>query len=190
MVKKLAILICAVAVAASAYAQQPKSAATPKPAAKPAEASPAAAPAKPAPAQPINMRIDVTITDQRADAPAIVKTVSLTTSDTFWGRIRTQGEAQLPNGQRVPVVLNVDAKPVLVHDGMARVEMTIEYRPSDVMMGGVAATPGRDPSGVTPNINESLVAILDDGKSMLISQSADPVGDRKVKVEAKMSILK
>jgi hypothetical protein len=42
----------------------------------------------------------------------------------------------------------------------------------------------------TPNINESLSVILEDGKPMLISQSADPIGDRKVKVEVKATILK
>ena len=42
----------------------------------------------------------------------------------------------------------------------------------------------------TPSINESLTIYLEDGKSMVISQSADPATDRKVKVEAKATILK
>ena len=52
------------------------------------------------------------------------------------------------------------------------------------------ALAGCDPDSITPNINESLSVILDDGKSVLISQSADPVTDRKVKVEAKFAIVK
>jgi hypothetical protein len=32
--------------------------------------------------------------------------------------------------------------------------------------------------------------VLDDGKSVLISQSADPISSRKVKVEAKLTILR
>ncbi len=71
---------------------------------------------------------------------------------------------------------------MLTRDNRARVELTIEYRP-------VAAEADTEKS-TTPNINESLVVILEDGKPTLISQSADPVTDRKVKVEAKMSILK
>jgi hypothetical protein len=81
-----------------------------------------------------------------------------------------------------PVILNVDAHPVITKDNRARVDLIIEYRP-------VAAEADTEKS-TTPNINESLAVMLDDGKPMLISQSADPVTDRKVKVEVKATILK
>ena len=58
-------------------------------------------------------------------------------------------------------------------------------------MAVLAATSSAgEPDKTTPNINESLSVILEDGKPMLISQSADPVTDRKVKVEVKATILK
>jgi len=94
------------------------------------------------------------------------------------------------------VILNVDARPTLVGTNRARVEMTIEYRPADEIVipnnGPPTSVPTsrRDPQAIAPNINESLAVILEDGKSMLISQSADPVTDRKVKVEAKLAILR
>jgi len=142
--------------------------------------------------QAVNTRIELTITDARGEGTPITKTVSILTADRSWGRIRTQGEARTANGQRFPVILNVDARPTLIREGRGKVELTIEYRPADevTIAGSAISTPRRDPDSITPNINESLSVILEDGKSVLISQSADPVTDRKVKVEAKLTILR
>jgi hypothetical protein len=143
--------------------------------------------------QAVNTRIDLTITDSRGDAAPITKSVSIMTADRAWGRIRTQGEIRGNGGMRYPVILNVDARPWMLHDNRARVEFTIEYRPADDVMvsnGRAVATPRSDPDSASPNINESLAVILEDGKPVVISQSADPVTDRKVKVEAKMTILR
>ena len=131
--------------------------------------------------QPVNVRLDLTITDQRGDQPAISKTVTLTFADRHHGRIRTQGDVRTPQGYR-PVILNVDANATIIQASRARVMLTIEYRP-------VAAEAESERSS-TPNINESLTVILEDGKAMVVSQSADPVTDRKVKVEAKIALLK
>lgn len=133
-------------------------------------------------AQPVNVRLELTITDQRGDTPAISKTVTMTLADRHHGRIRTQGDVQTPQGFR-PVTLNVDGNATIIQGGRARVMLTIEYRPvGDPGAGSERST--------TPNINESLTVILEDGKPMVVSQSADPVTDRKVKVEAKISLLK
>jgi hypothetical protein len=131
--------------------------------------------------QPVNVRIELTITDQRGDTTPITKTVTMIASDRSASRIRTQGDVRTPMGFR-PVILNIDSRPVLIRDNRARVELTVEYRP-------VAAEADTEKS-TTPMINESLSVILEDGKPTLISQSADPVTDRKVKVEATMTILR
>jgi hypothetical protein len=39
-------------------------------------------------------------------------------------------------------------------------------------------------------IRENLIVILDDGKPMIVAQSADPVSDRQVTVEVRATILK
>ena len=131
--------------------------------------------------QPVNVRLDLTITDQRGDVPAISKTVTMTLADRHHGRIRTQGDVRTPQGFR-PVILNVDANATIVQGGRARVMLTLEYRP--------VAAEAENERNTTPNINESLTVILEDGKPMVVSQSADPVTDRKVKVEAKITLLK
>jgi hypothetical protein len=132
--------------------------------------------------QPVNVRLDLTITDQRGDQPAISKTVTMTVADRHNGRIRTQGDVRTPSGFR-PVILNVDCQASIIpREARARVMLTIEYRP--------VAADAENERNSTPHINESLTVILDDGKPMVVSQSADPVTDRKVKVEAKITLLK
>ena len=132
--------------------------------------------------QPVNIRLELTITDQRGDATPITKTVSMTLADRHNGRIRTQGDVRTPMGFR-NVILNVDGQASIIpREARARVSLTIEYRP--------VAAETESESTTTPNINESLTVILDDGKPMVVSQSADPVTNRKVKVEAKITLLK
>jgi hypothetical protein len=185
-------LVAIVLAAAPAIAQQ-----QPKPPAKPAEQSKPAAeqPKEPAKAidprdagLPVNVRLEITITDQRGGAEPIVKTVTKTVADRSWIRIRTGADVQTKLGFR-PVVLNIDSFPrvipiqgTMTPSNKLKVDMTIEYRP----VAGEADTE----KSTTPTINESLTIILEDGKSMVISQSADPATDRKVKVEAKATILK
>jgi hypothetical protein len=177
------MLLLMASSAAAAQEKPAKPVPTPAPEQGPAKTpKPSEAPAKPIEAgQAVNVRIELTITDQRGDTTPITKTVSMIASDRSASRIRTQGDVRTPLGFR-PVILNVDARPILIRDNRARVELTVEYRP-------VAAEADTEKS-TTPNINESLSVILEDGKPMLISQSADPVTDRKVKVEAKMTILR
>lgn len=42
----------------------------------------------------------------------------------------------------------------------------------------------------TASIGESMTVILDDGKPLIVSQSADPHTDRKVRIEMKATFLK
>jgi hypothetical protein len=84
------------------------------------------------------------------------------------------------------VILNVDGNASIIQGGRARVMLTIEYRPVERAFD----TGAGNERSTAPNINESLTVILDDGKPMVVSQSADPVTDRKVKVEAKITLLK
>lgn len=187
-------LAALLALAAPAAAQQ-VSAQKPAPAAKP-EVSKAETKEQPAKAitvindgMPVNVRLEITITDQRGESAPIVKTVTKTVADRSWIRIRTGADVQTKLGFR-PVVLNIDSFPSIIPtspgsnmpSNKLRVELTIEYRP----VAGEADTE----KSTTPTINESLRIILEDGKSMVISQSADPATDRKVKVEAKATILK
>jgi hypothetical protein len=185
------VLLAATAAAGQKPAEQPPKTAGEKEAAAKLinEAAATAARVAAEGAVPVNVRVELTITDQRGDGPPVIKTVSMLASDRSWSRIRTGGDIRTNIGT-FPVILNVDARPWLLakESNRARVELTIEYRPALNTLPGTAPMPDSDKT--TPNINESLSVILEDGKSMLISQSADPVTDRKVKVEVKTTILK
>ena len=169
--------------ASPALAQAKATAAKEKPAEqKSADQKSGDAAAKPSAPQPTaNIRIELTITDQRGTAAPISKIIAMTMVDGGFGRIRTGGDVRTPLGFR-PVTLNVDAQPRIYKDGKIRVDMTIEYRP-------IAGESDTEQSS-TPTINESIGVLLEDGKPLLISQSADPATDRKVKVEVKATILK
>jgi hypothetical protein len=121
------------------------------------------------PAQLANIRIDVTITDQRSDAQTPPKTVTLLVEDRQNGRLRTG---------RNNAMLNVDARPDILRDNRIRVLLSLEYTPQDTDRTSPAA------------ISQTVAAVLDDGKPLVVSQSADPSSDRKVRVELKATILR
>lgn len=189
MQRIVATLVALLLTGASAAAQQKPAAAQEKPptTTKPVESVTKPSP-QPAEGLPVNVRLEITITDQRGDAPPIVKTVTKTVADRSWIRIRTGADVQTKLGFR-PVVLNIDSFPRVIPlpnsqtpSNKLKVEITIDYRP--------VAGEADSEKTTTPSINESLTIILEDGKSIVISQSADPATDRKVKVEAKATILK
>jgi hypothetical protein len=133
------------------------------------------------PAQLANIRIELTITDQRGTQPAGPKTVSMLVADRFNGRIRTSGNARVGNAFQ-PIVLNVDALPEILKDGRIRVQVSLEYR--------AQTAEGTQEDNQPANLTEAFSVILEDGKSLLVTQSADPATDRKVKIEMKATTLK
>jgi hypothetical protein len=158
--------------------------------AAPGEPAPPVPPPPPMPprmGQSVNIKVDVTITDQgRASVAAVKKTVSIVTGDGFSGRIRTTanyaGLGDLP--------LNVDTDPHILSDGKIRVTLGLQYSlPGTVSgQGGEAQSAG---GGLRfTQIQETIPVILENGKSIIVAQSADPVGDRQVTIEVKATILK
>jgi hypothetical protein len=134
-------------------------------------------------AQLVNVKLDLTITDQRGAAAAATKTVSMVLADRGNGRIRTQGEFRPQSGphagRALSTTLNVDAQPEVTRDNRVKMTIVIEYKPQ--------VPDGEDSSA---SISESMTVILEDGKPLVVSQSADPHSDRKVKIEAKATFLK
>jgi hypothetical protein len=128
-----------------------------------------------------NVRLELTISDERGDGAPVTKTVTMVMADRGHGRIRTSGDIRTPQGYR-PIQLNVDANPVFTRDGRVRVMFTLEYRPS--------VGEGTSEDTAQTNISETMNVILEDGKPLVVSQSADPYTDRRVKVELKATILK
>jgi uncharacterized protein YlzI (FlbEa/FlbD family) len=127
-----------------------------------------------------NVRVEFTLTDQQSGAPTTSKTVMLTTGNRTWGRLRSQIESRLYG----MAPLNVDARPTVTPDGHVNVELTIDYS-----TGRNAEAEGNPDKIQVIRINQSLTTLLENGKPLLVTQSADPVSDRKVTVEVKATIV-
>ena len=110
------------------------------------------------------------------------KNVSVIVGDEREGSIRSQSRSSLVGGG---VQLNVDAAPTILNDGKIRMNLRIFY--------DLPVTEGRsgNPNDVPPTqIQESVNLILENGKSIVVTQSADPIIDRQVTVEVKATILR
>jgi hypothetical protein len=130
--------------------------------------------------QPINVRVELTIRDQRGTAQPETKTVAIVTADRTAGRVRTGGNIRTEKFGTQEVRLNVDARPQILslNEGKIRLFVTFEYRPADTEVS---------PSN---NISEMLECVLVSGQSLAVTKSADPNSDRSVTVEVKATILR
>jgi hypothetical protein len=185
-----------------AQTTRPAQAGRPAPTTPPAPPPPPAAPAPPAPPRKLptqNVRFDVTITDTFGTGPT-KKTVSMLVADTRQGQIRSSMQipqpvtlgpiSAAPPGGTAPVtsftyttvLLNVDAAPEVLTDGRVLVVMNVQYTPDTAQEPGGSRKPG--------SLNEALSVVLSDGRQTLISQSADPQGDRKVTLEVTATVVK
>ena len=129
-----------------------------------------------------NVRVEVMFSEQRSDTPAVPKTVTLTTNDGQWGRVRS---TVIASGYGASP-LNVDARPEVLADGRVLLQVNIEYGEKRVPEGK-AVQPGQI---IEATLNESVTLLLDSGKGLAVTQSADPMSDRKVSVEVKATILR
>lgn len=167
MLRTLAFILCCSLVPAAG------SVAAAQPPAKPAPQQPA--PPRPEPGgQRINIRVELAITDQLAAGDPLKKTVTMIAADGARSSIRNAS----PEG-----LLNVDAQPSLAQAGAIRLGLALEYKPA------VAAT-GSDGVRALSRIEEQLTVMLESGKPLVISQSADPASDRKVTVQVTATVLK
>ena len=183
MKPSLAVLAAALA-ATTLLAQTPGPNASPKP--RPAPEKPEARsekepPPRPVPAQLANVRVDVKIVDERAGQPVITKTISLTVADRNNGSIRASAEespgakgenSALPAAFR-SVPLNLDAGPV-IEGNRIRLQLGLEYNSVDPRL----------------ELKQRLGLVLEDGKELRVTQSADPMSGRRISLEVTATILR
>ena len=145
-------------------------------------------PAPPAPAarrsgQPVNIKIEFTITDQRGGSPASKRTISVIVADAQTGQIRSQSEVAGLGG----IPLNVDTTPELLTDGKIRLGFNLQY--DWAVSSNTKEGPARG-TVLKTAMHDSVSLILESGKPMVAAQSADPIGDRQVTVEVKATVLR
>lgn len=132
-----------------------------------------------------NVRVELTITDQRAEGANEKKQVSMIVSESSWGKIRTHATTRPPSptaGPHMDVALNVDARPFINTAGHIQLELVVNYNPLDETNKAGLVRP--------TELNQSLTVILQSGKPLVVAQAADPMVDRKMIVEVVATILK
>jgi hypothetical protein len=133
----------------------------------------------------VNLRLEFTITDQVGTAAPVKKTVTMNVADGESGRIRTNAEVYRKagnSGSFTSVPLMIDGTPE-VEGTKIRLKASLEYQ----LLDDAAAA---DAPGGKTSISQMVTSILNDGVQTILSQSADPLTDRKVTLEVKATIVK
>jgi hypothetical protein len=140
-----------------------------------------------------NIRMDITITDQAGSEPPVKKTLSVIAADHGSGSIRSTvtvavptyppgPDAKISSFERLP--LNVDVKPEVTRNGQIRVQLILNYETY------YFATKSSGIPAVRSVVTANQWVMLENGKPMTVSQSADAATDRKVSIELTATILK
>lgn len=163
--------------------QPPRSEQPPTPVPAPRATTPPAPAAARREGQPVNIKVEFTITDQRGAAAAVKRTLTLLVADERTGYIRTQSQVI----QVGSVPLNVDASPTVLSDGKIRLGFNLQYDWPAPLEANAASTRG---TVVSTSLHDQMSVILESGKPLVAAQSADPIGDRQVTVEVKATVLR
>ncbi len=155
--------------------RQPQPPTPPQPPPAPGQPGPVIQMPEP-PGQPVNVLVEVTITEDRPNAPPVAKAVKMTVADGREGRIRSVAETP---GRAQPLL--IDATPRILDTGKIRLNITLNHAMLEPRSSGPE---------YQINLQDALSVILDNGKPLIVAQSADPVSDRKVSVEVKATIMK
>jgi hypothetical protein len=174
MKRYIALFICMMSL--TLPAQQPP--AKPARPAVPAVAAPVP-PAPPTPpadpevgGQPINIRLDVTVTDQTAQGAPEPKSLMVILADRAMGRTRAAFEDRS---------IAIDARPTMA-DGRIRVYVTLQSEPS---RWGPASE-----KSATLNWRNSFSLLLENAKPMVALETMDALTKRKMSIEVKATIQK
>lgn len=188
MLKTLfATVVVAGLLTAPAVAEQPGTEQRPTP--KPLETVPPSPhPGVPPPprrepaGQPVNVKLDLTITDQTGSGEPTKKVINMIVADGQNGFIRTKGYQKVAEGGLREVIMNVDARPVIMRDAV-RIDLGLEYSPTAAASTGTASE-GRS------NLNQRIAFMIEPGTPLVVSQAVDPLSNRSITVELRATIMK
>ena len=179
----VAILVLLMAVSPIAQQEVPKPAPRVQaPSPQPSSRSPQAMCVPPdcdpaAGGQPVNVRVDVLLTEQTEKGAGQPQSVTVILAD------RALGQTRAAFADRT---ILVDARPTIVLD-LVRISVTIksEEPPRNFAPGDTLKGPDR-----FLNWTNSFTVLLQSGKPMVALETADPVTKRKMSIEVKATVQK
>ncbi len=178
--------------------QQPQQEPQPSPRAQRPEAAPV-----------VNVRVDVTLTDQTGAGQPFTKNVGVdvaATNTPMGSAARSRSAVQVPvrtttvagdnSGAASPVVaysyrnmsLNLDVSNVTVEGNRVQLHLAVEYSPVDER---TAEARDIETLASFASFQQAMTLVLDNGKPLVVAESSDPVAtrNRKVRLEARATIL-
>lgn len=133
--------------------------------------------------QPLNVKLELTITDQTGTGEPTKKVVNMIVADRHNGFIRSKGYQKVAEGGMREVIMNVDARPVIHREGTIRIDLGLEYSPT-------AATPTGTSVEGRSNLNQRIVFMIEPAKPLVVSQAVDPLSNSRITVELRATIMK
>lgn len=124
--------------------------------------------------QPINIRLDVSVTDRTGEGAAQPKSLMVMLVDRAMGQTRAAFQDRS---------IAVDARPTII-DGRIRVSVTLQSENSRLMH-----MPGAE-RDATLDWRNSFSLLLENGKPMLALETMDAVTKRQMSIEVKATIQK
>jgi hypothetical protein len=121
-------------------------------------------------AQPANVRVEITITEQRDDAGP-PKTLAITVADGDRAQVQSAGTGD----QR----LTVSARAEILAEDRVRVSLNLNYR-----------GPRSEANPAPAMLTQTFASIAENGKALVVTQSREAGSTRGVKVELKATILR
>jgi len=146
----------------------------------------------------VNVRIDATVIESRGEQVTGRKVLTITLVDGAWGSVRSAQQVPFQpkgsNGYNYRTApLNMDAKATLLGEGRVKIELTLEYRgapmDAETSPGPASGTAVVNMGAMDEGIKQSVAVVLASGKPLIVAQSADAVGDRRVALEVKATVL-
>jgi hypothetical protein len=129
---------------------------------------------RPSPTINLNVRVEITVREEGGTPPPTRKTTAITVVNGQRGSVRSEGPAT-PEDKFNRGRFSVDVRPLIESSDRIRTSVTLEYG---------SATSGARVTSLT------FTPVLENGRRMVVSESADPVTDRRIIVEVSASILK
>jgi len=153
----------------------------PAPVQAPRAGAPEPAPAPRAarkPSLPVNVRVDIVVTEQLPASAPIVRRAQLATADGESTSVRNHSVWR-ESGRLDEASFRIDLQADVLDDAKVRLRIGVDYG---------LARPGDNVNGGQVTIRQTV--IVRDGQSVVIAETSDPVTERVVKIEAKANIVK